>query len=130
MSEWKQVAPISDIPINQLTRVQVDNEAILIYRTAEGVHAYPDLCTHEAVPLSDGYLVKDIVICRLHGAKYDLRTGACLKAPARADLQAYAVQIVGGILYMEGSSAQSLHRPPQMTIRSRRPTHQHVTQRL
>jgi nitrite reductase/ring-hydroxylating ferredoxin subunit len=40
-------------------------------------YAINNFCPHEAVSLSEGTLKGAIVICPLHGAKFDVTTGKC-----------------------------------------------------
>ena len=118
MRQWLRVAYVEDIPINQLLRFCVDQHDVIVYRTAENFHVYANRCTHAAVPLADGYLLNNTVICRLHGAKYDLQTGACLKAPGRSDLQSYHTKVEDGSLYVKCTD-QSMTPPPSITVKSR-----------
>jgi len=122
MNEWKQVAHIDDIPIDQIKTFSVDDQEVIVYCNGSNYHVYPNLCTHQAVPLSDGHLINGTVICRLHGAKYDLNTGDCLKAPARTNLQPFHAEVAEDILYIDCSNVQQVLSayPKPMKIRSRR----------
>ena len=54
-----------------------------------------NLCTHAEAYLSDGYLEGFEIECPLHGARFDIRTGAALCAPASQDILVYPVRVVG-----------------------------------
>lgn len=124
MSKWVCVAAIADLPLQQVITIQVQETSLLIYATEDGYYVYPDRCTHEDVPLSDGYLVKGTIVCRLHGAKFDLTSGHCLRAPAIKNLQGYAVAVRNEHLWV--NLAQTIAQPmameklPTVTIRSYR----------
>lgn len=118
MGQWIRVAYVEDIPVNQLMRFCVDQQDVIVYRTAAAFHVYANRCTHAAVPLADSYLLNHTVICRLHGAKYDLQTGTCLKAPGRNDLQSYQTKVEEGALYVKYTD-QPMTPPPSMTVKSR-----------
>ena len=121
MHDWIRVAALSEIPPDRLTTWQTDSGELLIYHTRDRYYVYPNLCTHENVPLSDGYLVGGAIVCRLHGAKFDLATGACLRAPARSDLRAYPSTVRDGYLFIRRPEAsESGAFPEPMTIRSYR----------
>ncbi len=121
MYEWIRVVAISEIPPDQLTTWQTDGGEVLIYHSRGRYFVYPNLCTHQNVPLSDGYLVGDAIICRLHGAKFDLATGACLRAPARSNLRAYPSAVRDGYLFIRGTETnESVAHPEPLTIRSYR----------
>ena len=120
MSKWVCVAAIAELSIQQVTTIRVHEESLLIYATENGYYAYPDRCTHEDVPLSDGYLVKGTIVCRLHGAKFELTTGRCLRAPASKNLQGYAVAVRDHHLWVNLSQPIVAEKPPAVTIRSYR----------
>ncbi len=78
----------------------VDWERILVARVDGKWLAVDDTCSHAEASLSmgqrDGYEVR----CPLHGARFDLRTGAVLSLPAAAPLQDYEVIEEDGELYV------------------------------
>jgi len=59
-------------------------------------HAVSNVCPHSRMPLSEGSLRGFTVICPLHGARFDVRTGACLAGPATSDLAVYPVRVENG----------------------------------
>ena len=119
MEQWTKVAPASDISANCVTTLQVEGTEIIVYQTEGNYYVYSNRCTHQDVPLSDGYLVGDAIICRLHGAKFDLKSGACLRAPARGDLQAYQAMERDGYLFVRPSKVgEKTPFPARMTFRS------------
>lgn len=121
MHEWIRVASIAEIPANRLTVWQTEEGEVLIYHSSDRYFVYPNRCTHQNVPLSDGYLVGDALICRLHGAKFDLKTGTCLRAPARSNLCAYSVAVWDGSLFIcPTQTNENSGYPEPMTIPSYR----------
>ena len=121
MHDWIRVAALFEIPPDRLTTWQTEGGEVLIYHTGDRYYVYPNLCTHENVPLSDGYLVGGAIICRLHGAKFDLATGACLRAPARSNLHAYPSRASDGYLFIRHAEAsEGAAYPEPITIRSYR----------
>lgn len=121
MHEWTRVASVSEIPANQLTFWQTEVGEILIYYSGDRYFVYPSRCTHQDVPLSDGYLVGDALICRRHGAKFDLKTGTCLRAPARSNLCAYLSAVWDGSLFIHPTQTnENAACPEPMTIHSDR----------
>ncbi len=121
MCEWIRVAALSEIPPDQLITWQTEGGEVLIYHTGDRYYVYPNLCTHQNVPLSDGYLVGGAIVCRLHGAKFDLATGACLRAPARSNLHAYPSLVRDGNLFIcRPEAGENVAYPEPITIRSYR----------
>jgi 3-phenylpropionate/trans-cinnamate dioxygenase ferredoxin component len=131
MQEWISVAAIEDLSMDQLTVCQVQEQEVLVYRSGNAFYVYPNRCTHQDVPLADGFLVKGSIVCRLHGAKFDLATGHCLRAPAMQNLQAYPVDVSEGQLWIKLGTPMVMERSlPTLTIRSHRRDPLLVTQRL
>jgi 3-phenylpropionate/trans-cinnamate dioxygenase ferredoxin subunit len=59
------------------------------------VFALHDECTHEEFPLSSGELVGAQVTCVLHGARFDLETGAPRALPAVRPVKTYEARVEG-----------------------------------
>jgi len=123
MQDWIYVAAIDQIAAEQLMTFCVQGEELLVYHTGNRYYVYANRCPHQEVPLSDGYLVKGTIVCRLHGAKFDLQTGVCLRAPAYGNLHVYHTEVCDGQLYINRSSLPQMaieHPPAPMTFRSRK----------
>ena len=55
-----------------------DGRSIVLCRTKDGWYALDDVCTHAYAKMSEGRLRGFRLICPLHGASFDCRTGAVL----------------------------------------------------
>ena len=72
---------------------------VVLYRQADGTPvALEDACPHRKLPLSDGALDGDRVVCGYHGLTFDC-SGKCVEAPTqrenipkRAVVKSYPVQ--------------------------------------
>lgn len=73
---------------------------VLLCDVGGEVFAVQDECTHEGFPLSHGTLQGETVICLLHGARFDVRTGEVLALPACRRLRTYPVRIDGGDVWV------------------------------
>jgi 3-phenylpropionate/trans-cinnamate dioxygenase ferredoxin subunit len=62
----------------------------------DGIHAVSNICSHAYARLDEGRLRGYRLICPLHGASFDVRSGAVMGAPASVPLQSYPVRIVEG----------------------------------
>jgi nitrite reductase (NADH) small subunit len=100
---------ISAVPPGEGRAFQVGNDRIAVFHTRGGqVFATQARCPHRGGPLADGLLGGNVLICPLHGRKFDLRTGEAL-ASADADacgLKTYGARIdaAGRILVRMDSS--------------------------
>ncbi|MGW1783686.1 non-heme iron oxygenase ferredoxin subunit [Streptomyces sp. NPDC002143] len=80
------------------------DEPVALFRTDDGeFFATADTCTHEKWSLGEeGDLDGAEVICPLHMARFDLRTGKALCFPATVALQTFGVEIEDGRVYVVG----------------------------
>jgi nitrite reductase/ring-hydroxylating ferredoxin subunit len=63
--------------------------------------AFPGVCPHDDVSLVDyGVREGDVLRCRVHGYRFDIRTGACEHAPG-LHLRRYRVTIAGDALLVD-----------------------------
>jgi len=95
VSEFVTVARLSDLPENGLVPVDVHGVKIVLANSGGTVHALHDECSHEEFPLSDGEIVGNQVTCLLHGARFDLETGAAKALPAVKPVKVYECRIEG-----------------------------------
>lgn len=97
-----RVAGVEDIAPGELKRVEIGDVALCLAHVKDGGFcAVADLCTHEGIELSDGYLDGDEVECPMHGSRFNVATGAVRGLPANQPVQAYAVEVVGDDLIVE-----------------------------
>jgi 3-phenylpropionate/trans-cinnamate dioxygenase ferredoxin subunit len=94
---YRRVASLGDLPEGTPVAVELEGgEAICLVHVAGEVFACADRCSHADFPMSDGDMVDDHVIeCPLHGAQFDVRTGAVLEEPATEPLETFRVRVDG-----------------------------------
>ena len=68
-----------------------------VFNIEGGFCATQARCTHRQGPLSEGALDGSTVTCPLHGAQFNVWTGAVLRGPARDPLKTYRVTVEGDI---------------------------------
>jgi len=78
--------------------VDVNGTAVCVARVGDEVFAVADTCTHSDASLSEGEVSGYKIECWLHGAEFDLRSGAALTPPATQALQSFKVQRNGNQL--------------------------------
>jgi len=79
-----------------------------VFNIEGGFCATQALCTHRQGPLSEGSLDGTTVTCPLHGAEFNVWTGAVLRGPAKDPLKTYAVTVEGDIGRVELPLAQAV----------------------
>ena len=93
--QFVPVATKSEVPPGGMKAIQVDGVQILLCNVGGEYYAVHDECTHECFPLSEGSLDGHTVVCMLHGASFDIRTGDIMTPPAYEPLKTYRVRIDG-----------------------------------
>jgi 3-phenylpropionate/trans-cinnamate dioxygenase ferredoxin subunit len=95
--EFAPAARVEDIPPGTCKCLEVNGRSILLAHLPDGFHAVEDRCSHAASPLDGSRILKGgQVLCPLHGARFDLRTGAAKTAPAFRPIAVYKVRVVDG----------------------------------
>ncbi|MDX1693243.1 MAG: Rieske 2Fe-2S domain-containing protein [Ketobacteraceae bacterium] len=66
----------SDLPLNNMKPVKLDDRNVLVYHLEDGFFATQSNCTHVFAPLKKGKIVDGCKIeCPFHRARFDIRTG-------------------------------------------------------
>lgn len=82
-------------------RIEKNGESICVARVGDQVFAIGDTCSHSDASLSEGDITDFKIECWLHGAEFDLRTGAALTPPATAPVKSYLVTVDGDSVTVE-----------------------------
>lgn len=93
--EFMRIAAAEELPPGKILRVELDEEPVAIFNVAGTLYAIGDTCTHEEASLADGDVFDTCVECPLHGAEFDLKTGAALTLPAVLPVATYRVKVEG-----------------------------------
>lgn len=87
---------MSDLHYSQLIdskpmRLEKDGHVICVTRIGDEIFAIGDTCSHSEASLSEGDVSGTKIECWLHGAEFDLRTGAALTLPATTPVNTYPI---------------------------------------
>jgi 3-phenylpropionate/trans-cinnamate dioxygenase ferredoxin subunit len=100
MEDWIKVATLEECPPGSLRSVMVGMEPVVLANVDGTIHAVVDRCSHEDLPLSDGELDGDILVCQYHGARFDVASGAPRGLPAVKPVKTFPVEIREGEIYI------------------------------
>jgi 3-phenylpropionate/trans-cinnamate dioxygenase ferredoxin subunit len=103
MNAWVDVAAVGDIPANDCVVIDLDGTPVAVFNLGGEFLAVEDECSHETYPLSEGEVEADTVTCVKHGARFSLRTGEALSAPAFEPVATFAVRVANGRVQVRDS---------------------------
>jgi 3-phenylpropionate/trans-cinnamate dioxygenase ferredoxin component len=101
MGDWVQVCSTSELLPGE-SKVAWDGDvAILVVNYDGDLYALEDRCSHEDFELSHGEFDAEeaTIECVLHGAKFDVRDGRALCAPAYTPVAKFPVKVEGGVVW-------------------------------
>lgn len=98
MSEWTDVASVDAITAGHPTHIDIDGTGIAVFKIGEDFYAIEDVCTHDGGKLTGGCVEGDVIVCPRHGARFSIRTGEALSAPAYEPTATFPVRIENGVV--------------------------------
>jgi anthranilate 1,2-dioxygenase ferredoxin component len=98
MSEsWHELIAEKDFPEEGKIASKVGGWYVLVALTDDGLFAVNDRCTHQAALISNGRIRRGMIMCPLHGARFEVATGACVGGAYR-DLRTFELRITNGMV--------------------------------
>jgi nitrite reductase/ring-hydroxylating ferredoxin subunit len=95
MNEFVPAARLSDLVPGVPRCVVLSGRRIGLVNLEGTIHAFDDTCTHAQASLCEGVMAGGEIVCPLHGATFDVRTGRVTGPPADEDIATYEVRIRG-----------------------------------
>jgi 3-phenylpropionate/trans-cinnamate dioxygenase ferredoxin component len=93
---WIAVGAADAIAPGDHASVEVDGVFVAVFNVGGEFLAVEDLCTHDGGGLAGGAVEGDQVICPRHGARFCLRSGQALTAPAYEPVRTFRTRVVDG----------------------------------
>ncbi len=95
------VGEASEIPDGGYIVAEIAGQSVLVTRLADEVFAVENRCSHNGSPLDGGRVRRGRIACPLHGAIFDLRTGASLAGGlAPRGLRTFPTKVEAGTIYV------------------------------
>jgi 3-phenylpropionate/trans-cinnamate dioxygenase ferredoxin subunit len=108
---FERVCAVADVPTDEGLAVVVGDLEVVVARGDDEFFALQNLCSHAAVPLSEGEVEDCQIECWLHGSRFDLRTGKPTGLPATEPVATFPVDVRTDGVYVDTSETLNGVRP-------------------
>lgn len=108
---FEKACSVAEVPEDEALAMTIGGYDVAIARDEEGLYALQDLCSHQAVPLSEGEVYDGRIECYLHGSCFDLRTGKALGPPATEPVSTFPLEVRGDDVFVDTSRTLNDVRP-------------------
>ncbi|WP_459618812.1 non-heme iron oxygenase ferredoxin subunit [Bordetella sp. 2513F-2] len=98
---WIKIATTDQLEDDEVMPIEAGEAKLALYRSEGEFYASDNICTHAYALLSDGYLEDGCIECPLHQARFDIKTGRALCAPATRDIRTYPIKVENGDVYVD-----------------------------
>lgn len=100
MPEFHKLAKADEVTPGEVKQYQVEGRPVALCNVDGELYAFEDICTHAFAHLSEGGLEGGQIKCPLHGAKFDVKTGAAKSLPAVKPVPKHEVKVEDGNVYV------------------------------
>lgn len=103
MSEKTYIAAakLDEVPLATKKLVTLNGIEVLLCNSKDTLFAVRNLCSHAYEKLDCGRMKNGWISCPVHGARFDLESGAAMNPPAVMPIETYAVRVVGDVIEVE-----------------------------
>ena len=98
--EFHKLAPTDEVAPGEVKQYEVEGRWVALCNVEGELYAFEDVCTHAFAHLSEGGLEGGQIKCPLHGAKFDVKTGAAKGLPAVKPVPIHTVKVEDGNVYV------------------------------
>ncbi len=98
MADWVRVATVSELEPGTFRVVDVDDVMIAVFNIDGAFYAIEDVCTHDYETLTGGPVNGCEITCPRHGARFNIKTGEALCAPAYEPVSTFPVRVEDGVV--------------------------------
>src|SRR5690348_447250 len=111
--DFEKGSDMDSIPDGGMLLGHAFGEAILVAKRGSELFAIGATCTHYGGPLAKGLMVDCMVHCPWHHARFDLRTGEAIAAPALTDVSCWKIEQRGNRFFITGKADKKPSRKPK-----------------
>ncbi|MEO6716795.1 MAG: non-heme iron oxygenase ferredoxin subunit [Novosphingobium sp.] len=96
-----EAAKLDEVPSGTKKLVTLNGIEVLVCNSKDKLYAVRNLCSHAHEKLDCGRMKNGWISCPVHGARFDLESGAAMNPPAVMPLETYPVRVVGDTIEVE-----------------------------
>src|SRR6266550_3096989 len=111
--DFEKGCKIDDVADGDMVLGHGFGEPILVARRGAELFAIGATCTHYGGPLAKGLMVDCTVRCPWHHARFDLRTGEAIAAPALNDVACYKIEKRGELCFVTAKADEKPAQKPK-----------------
>ena len=109
---WTPVTKVESIPLREGRAVTVGGAEIAIFHLENRCLTIENKCPHKGGPLCDGIVSGAVVVCPLHGRRFDLETGLAVRSSEPACVTTYPTRVEDGIIFVDLNGARRALEEP------------------
>jgi len=99
--EWTPITKVENIPSREGRAVTVGDVEIAIFHVENRYLTIENKCPHKGGPLCDGIVSGAIVVCPLHGRRFDLETGMPVRASEPSSVITFPTRVEDGVIFVD-----------------------------
>ena len=107
MDEFVKVGVKNDFPSNQTKGIQVNGQEVAIAHWNGKLTAFENRCSHAESLLTECEIEDGQVTCPLHGAQFDVMTGAAMTLPAVHPIKKHELKTEGEYVWLKLNNADT-----------------------
>lgn len=97
---YKKSLPLAVLEDGKSVETEVENMALMLHRRGDKVYATGVYCPHAEVRLDPRNCFGDLIVCKAHGYRCNVRTGECLEEPDLR-LNTFPTVIEDGVVWVK-----------------------------
>jgi nitrite reductase (NADH) small subunit len=96
-----RVTSVENIPPLEGRAVRIGGVEVAIFHLSDRFVAIENQCPHKGGPLCDGIVSGTTVVCPLHGWRFDLESGAAVRASLPLCVTTFPTRVEDGIILVD-----------------------------
>ena len=105
---WTCITRTENVPLQEGRSVTVGGVELAVFNLGDRFATIENKCPHKGGPLCDGIVSGTVVVCPLHGWRFDLDTGLAVRASLPACVTTFPTRVEDGIILVDVGSGSRI----------------------